>query len=364
MTAGGRLKTGGKPSRAERQEGYPEVTPAFTWIALALATWVLLGTIVDINAHNHDFVDDTFFTPWHMLMYSGMAANGLFFVVMQYHYVGRGHSLLKALPREYLLSFAGVLLFGVGGVLDLGWHEIFGFEASTDALVSPTHLLLVLAGIMFMSGPLRSFLSQGRTSGSWAELFPPIASALTMLTIGTLFTLFANGWTQLDHFVTPEVEAEVITQSLSSLRPLHTTTITSVLIPAALFTGVLLFLRQRMVLPFGAVTFVLLVNALFMIYIRWQWTSEHAIVLLAPLVAGLLGDWLLSRPPAGSPIIALRQFAFLVPFVCTLGMFVILQLTAGMWWSIHMWLGVSFMAGAVGVGMSSLLTTRELPQAA
>ena len=45
-------------------------------------------------------------------------------------------------------------------------------------------------------------------------------------------------------------------------------------------------------------------------------------------------------------------------------MFVILQLTAGMWWSIHMWLGVSFMAGAVGVGMSSLLTTRELPQAA
>ena len=346
-----------KTAGTARREGYPELTPAFTWVTLFLGIWGFLGSVVDINAHNHGFVDETFLTPFHFLMYSGVAANGLFYVIMQYRNVGRGHSLMKALPKEYLLSFAGVLIFGVGGVFDLFWHEIFGFEAGVDALVSPSHLVLLVGGMLFISGPLRSFLSQGRSEGSWSELFPPIASALQLFTIGTLFTLYTNVWTQLDRYVVPEV-------ILDSQRPLHAYTVAGVLIPAALMTGTLLFLRQRMVLPFGTVTLMLLVNALIMFYIRLQWTSPHAVVLLAPVIAGLLGDWLLSRPPIGSPIIALRQFAFVVPFVCMISLFVILQLNAGsIWWTEHMWVGVSFMAGAVGLGMSALLTTRELPQA-
>ena len=148
------------------------------------------------------------------------------------------------MPKEYLLSFVGVLVFGVGGVFDLFWHEIFGFEAGVDALVSPSHLVLLVGGMLFISGPLRSFLSQGRSEGSWSELFPPIASALQLFTIGTLFTLYTNVWTQLDRYVVPEV-------ILDSQRPIHAYTVAGVLIPAALMVGTLLFLRQRMVLPFG-----------------------------------------------------------------------------------------------------------------
>ncbi|MCY3718286.1 MAG: hypothetical protein OXG07_01855 [Anaerolineaceae bacterium] len=340
-----------------RREGYPELTPAFTWTALVLGLWVFFGSVVDINAHNHGFVDDTFFTPFHLLLYSGVAANGLFYVIAQFRNVGRGHSLMKALPKEYLLSFAGVLLFGIGGVFDLAWHEIFGFEEGVDALVSPSHLLLVVAGMMFISGPLRSFLSQGKSTGGWSELFPPIASATAILTIGTLFTLYTNVWTQLSHYVTPEIV-------IDSPRPLQAYTVAGVLIPAALMAGTIIFLRQRVVLPFGAVTFVFLANALIMLYIRWEWNQVHVPVLLAPIIAGLLGDWLLARPERGSHVIALRQFAFVVPAVYMLALFILLQLTGGgIWWTEHMWPGVSLMAGAAGLGVAALLTTKPYPQA-
>ena len=60
---------------------------------------------------------------------------------------------------------------------------------------------------------------------------------------------------------------------------------------------------------------------------------------------------------------ALRCFAFLTPCVCMLLFFSSLQLSAGLWWSIHMWLGASFMAGAVGLGMSALLMKKAIPEA-
>ena len=345
------------PARARRREGYPAITPAFTWTALALGIWVLLGAIVDIHAHNHGQVDETFFTPFHLLMYSGVAANGLFYVVMQYRNVGRGHRLLQALPQGYLLSFGGVLLFGLGGVLDLVWHELFGFEAGIDALVSPSHLVLVTSGILFMSGALRSFLAEEGPRHGWQALFPPIAAVLMVLILGTLFTGYNNVWSQVDRYVTIDPEDD-------SRKLAEAYTVATVLIPAGLMTGALLYLRQRMVLPVGAVTFLLVVNALAMFYIRLEDTAPHAAVLLAPLLAGLAGDWLLARPASASPLPALRLCATLVPFLMTFGLFVILQLTAGIWWSTHMWVGVSCMAGAVGLGLAGLVNPRELPRAA
>ncbi|MCY3906293.1 MAG: hypothetical protein OXF63_03485 [Anaerolineaceae bacterium] len=347
------LASGTKAAGAGRREGYPELTPAFTWTALALGVWVLLGAIVDIHAHNHGQVDETFFTPFHLLMYSGIAANGLFYVVMQYRYVARGHRLLQALPKAYLLSFGGVLLFGVGGVFDLIWHTLFGFEAGIDALVSPAHLLLALSGLLFMSGPLRSFLAQGTPGQGWKLLFPPLTAALMALTLATLFTGFNNVWSQVDRYVALDPD--------SNRRLAEAYTVATVLIPAALMTGAPLFLRRRMALPVGAVTFLLFANALVMFFIRLEDTAPHAPVLLAPLLAGLAGDWLLAREP-GSPLPALRLCAFAVPFIMTFGLFVILLLGAGIWWSTHMWVGVSFMAGAVGLALAGLVRAEDLPQ--
>ena len=172
-----------------------------------------------------------------------MVANGLFYAGAQYRNVGRGYSLWQALPGQYLLSFAGVLFYGIGGVLDLIWHEFFGVEQGIEEVISPTHLLLITSGMILASGPLRSFLAQDSMPRGWKQLFPPITSALMALSGATLFTRFVNVWALTDHYVPHDI--------VGSRTAVEAWTVAGVLIPAALTTGTLLFLRQRMVLPFG-----------------------------------------------------------------------------------------------------------------
>ena len=40
----------------------------------------------------------------------------------------------------------------LAGVLDLAWHELFGFEVDVESLLSPTHLLLRAAGLLMLGG--------------------------------------------------------------------------------------------------------------------------------------------------------------------------------------------------------------------
>ncbi|MCY4526541.1 MAG: hypothetical protein OXB89_08015 [Anaerolineaceae bacterium] len=122
-------------------------------------------------------------------------------------------------------------------------------------------------------------------------------------------------------------------------------------------------LPQEYLLPFGAVTFLVVANALIMLYVRWQWTRDHAVVLLAALIAGLAGDWRLTRSGGSSPLVMLRRFAFVAPFLPIFSLFVILQLSATIWWNTHLWPGVSLLAGAPGLVLGVLLTQGELPAA-
>lgn len=38
---------------------------------------------------------------------------------------------------------AGAFIFGLGGFGDMIWHTVFGIEVGTNALFSPTHLMLL-----------------------------------------------------------------------------------------------------------------------------------------------------------------------------------------------------------------------------
>lgn len=43
------------------------------FVTMLLGTWLVLGIFIDGYAHNHDVVE-TFFTPWHAILYSGFLA--------------------------------------------------------------------------------------------------------------------------------------------------------------------------------------------------------------------------------------------------------------------------------------------------
>ncbi|MBZ0298212.1 MAG: hypothetical protein K8J31_00640 [Anaerolineae bacterium] len=342
------------PARTRRKPGWPLAGQRFDLLATALAAWVILGVFIDVNAHNHGRVDDTFFTPWHFLLYSGVLANGIFLGIAQYRHVGQGYAWLRALPKGYLPSLIGVVLFGGGGGFDFVWHSLFGFEVNLEALLSPAHLWLATGAVLFLIGPLRATWGRAQAAG-WRDLFPAIVSATITLSLLTMFTEFAHVMSQPDVFATRSPGGNRYFWDVTQAA--------SVLIPAVLMSATLLLLLRRWRLPFGAVTFVLTVNALLMFYLRLGYIGEYWLVLLAAPLAGLVGDVaiLRLRPSLARPG-ALRLVAFAVPFVYFLAYFAILLTTARIGWTIHLWLGVTVMAGITGLGLSYLVAPPALPE--
>ena len=356
----GRLMTASKiqaqapMTGTQRKSGYPLAGRRFDLLASALAAWVLIGIFIDVHAHNHGQVDNTFFTPWHFLLYSGVLANGVMLGIAQYRNVGQGFAWTRSLPKGYLLSQIGVLIFAVGGAFDFVWHSLFGFEVNLEALLSPSHLLLALGGTLFLVGPLRSLWGREDTDSGWARLFPGIFSAALVMSVLTLFTEFANIVNQMDSFAGrgPSGNSFYVDSTL----------IAAVLIPAVILSGTLLLLLRRWQLPRGTVTFILTANALLQFYLRSGYIGDYWPALLAAPVAGIIGDLIIARwKPSVGRVTALRFFAFVVPLSYFLGFFVMLQLIGGIWWTIHLWLGACFMAGIVGLGLSYLLAPPAIP---
>src|SRR5439155_3988505 len=115
---------------------------------VVFGTWLVTGLFVDGWAHNHQ-KPETFFTPWHAVLYSGFGAAVLWGVI-------DGRRRPWSPPAGQRLTNVGAVLFGIGGAADMVWHQVFGIEVNLAALLSPTHLLLMTGGILAASGPFRA----------------------------------------------------------------------------------------------------------------------------------------------------------------------------------------------------------------
>ena len=121
-----------------------------------LGLWLVLAVFLDGWAHINLPSLETFFTPWHAALYSGMLATAAWTAVVIWRNRTPGQPLLQAIPPGYRGTAAGVILFGTAGGLDLLWHELLGIEVSLDALVSPTHLLLGFSLFLILGTAVRS----------------------------------------------------------------------------------------------------------------------------------------------------------------------------------------------------------------
>lgn len=342
-------------NRRARRQGYPVATRSFDLVALALAAWVVLGAYVDGIAHVNGATDDTFFTPFHLLLYTGMLAKGLFLVGAQLRNINRGHGWLQALPRGYLISLGGVVVMGMGGFLDFLWHTAFGIEVNIEAALSPSHLVAAMGTMMFITGPLRALWGRAQAQRGWRQLFPAIASALLAVSLLSLFLQFAHAISWAEIFASGNAPGGLFVWDHALVA--------MVIVPALLMGAIVLLLLRRWTLPFGAVTFLLLGNNFLMFLVRAaDYGGSNWLLLLAPLVAGLVADLLLLRlqkPRLGAA--ALRLVSFAVPGVYFFAFFVILQLSGGIWWSIHMWTGVTALAGILSLMMSYVVVPPPLP---
>ncbi|HEX2620924.1 MAG TPA: hypothetical protein VHL11_12275 [Phototrophicaceae bacterium] len=329
-----------------RIKGYPADSLRFDWLMTGLSFLFILGLHLDGWAHNHGQVDNSFFTPWHAVLYSAFGLVGLALVVTQFRNVSQGYSFTKALPRGYGLALIGVAIFAAAGAGDFVWHSVFGFEAKLATLMSPAHLALATGAFLFLSAPLRAAWHRKNLSG-WRDLFPVVATLTFLLALFAFFVQY-NGYLDKPEWI--------INRSNADDGMLQIFRFTSVFIQSALFSGLVLFALRRWQLPVGTMTFMLGVTTLLYFWVRHRFIVDHALVLAAPFIAGILLDGLLwTLHPSVEKIGWLRLFAFLMPFVLTLSYFGVLMAAYRISWSVHLWLGLTFFAGIIGLFMSYLV---------
>ncbi len=306
---------------------------AYDWAQAGLQTLFLGGLFVDGWAHFHGKVDDSFFTPWHAVFYGGFVLCAGFLILTMMINRARGHTGRATLPAGYALTLTGTVIFAAGGVADMAWHTAFGIEQATEALLSPSHLLLAAGMFLMMSGPLRAAWRRRETHAPYSAI---LSLALTLTGL-TFITSYAN----------PIVDVYFN----------GTEMVTAIMLTTGLTMGFVLFAIRRWTFKPGSFTLIFTFNAALMSVLQDRYE-----LIYAWFAAGIIADGLyaLLRPDVKSPV-RLRWFALWIPVVMFGFYFLTLYVTQDLHWRIHTWGGGIVLAGVVGLFLSFLLVPPNMP---
>src|SRR3954452_792328 len=122
---------------------------------LVAAAWLVTGLQLDAYAHATTPELETFWTPWHAVLYSGIAASGLTLVWLLRSRLPRipTYESVLALPNALRIPMLGMAFLLVGGGIDTLWHNIFGIEQGLEIFVSPSHEFIILGMVLVATGP-------------------------------------------------------------------------------------------------------------------------------------------------------------------------------------------------------------------
>ena len=151
--------------------------------------WFFVGAWIDSSAHTYLLDDiETFFTPWHAVLYSGYAFS--VFVAMY----------VKNSIKDYKFDVGvlGAVIFGIGGASDAVWHTLLGIEVGVEPLITPSHLMLFLGAFLmldyvFASRPEKNSLD-----------FAAVFSAATSYGLVMFITSFLNPFIRRGPFYSKE----------------------------------------------------------------------------------------------------------------------------------------------------------------
>ena len=222
--------------------------------------WLVIGLLVD--AYNHVTNPDleSFWTPWHALFYSGFTATAIWIGRVALKRRQSTGGIVDWAPPGYRLSIIGVAIFGVGGVGDAIWHTVFGVESSLDALLSPTHLMLWIGGLLMLSTGLRvAWMTDAPKAARSYRDFLPVTLSLA-LTVNVVAFFFIYAWNLNDPGVIRSVYAPngVIVDSAEGAAAFG---VLGVLVQTVILIIPALLVRRRWTVPVGTMTTVFSVVA-------------------------------------------------------------------------------------------------------
>lgn len=302
---------------------------------VVLAGWLMAGVYLDAWAHvSH--LPDSFWTPWHAILYSGLMACGVFLFAI------RATPYRVLLGRGYRLSLLGFALGMAAGVSDAIWHTVFGVEFDVEAAVSPPHLAVALGILFVVTGPARA---------AWVKRsfgVPAVLSLLYGLSILTVILDYANPFSAV--FGSRPAPARELVQLE------QTVALFAFITYAALLAGVAVIAVRNderfapwLGLIVGAnAAAMTLVNA----PLHPSATPLFLGVALCTGVAVVIAAVSL-RPSADRPWM-LRAFVFLIPVFLYVAYSVAVTLGVGTWWSPTFWNGLIAVGSIAALLVSSI----------
>lgn len=306
--------------------------------------WVVAGLYVDGWAHNEG-KPESFFTPWHGLLYSGFLAGMVWTAVSERRL--RRQGIVLPLDRLATIGFGA---FAFGGLADLVWHQVFGIEKDLAALLSPSHLLLMAAGLLLVTMPIRVMLDLERDPAERAEpqrwaTFGPVAVSLTLLVaVVSFFMQFASGLYVDDFQLDSDWE---VTRAYG---------VVSMLLSTVLVVGALVWVTGPWPRPAPG-TFTLVFGGAAVLMAGLEGFERAAIVVPIAL-AGAVADVLVARQ------VPVRVVAAAVPAALWTGWFVTYQLVWGESWPAEVSSGTVVLSALLGYGLALLATTPRTVRAA
>jgi hypothetical protein len=132
-------------------------SPLQRWALAIASTWMVVGLQFDAWAHANIPDLETFWTPWHAVMYSGIAFCMLavgWVIWPHLHLDGPWKQLLIELPKSAWISVVGMSLLLLSGGIDTAWHLVFGIENELEIFISPSHTGLILGMVLLPLGPV------------------------------------------------------------------------------------------------------------------------------------------------------------------------------------------------------------------
>ncbi|MBK8139192.1 MAG: hypothetical protein IPK52_25800 [Chloroflexi bacterium] len=324
-------------NRRTIRASYAASSARFDLLMAALSALFLGGLWVDGWAHFHGRVDGSFFTPWHLVFYSAFAISALTLGAKLWRGISDGHAFARALPKGYGLSLAGIVIFGLGGVGDMVWHTLFGIEGGTEALLSPTHIMLGIGMALVYTGPIRSAWSRasdGETLAGWRALAPMLIGATLFLSLLMFLTSYA-------HPLTAPMAHEPIGRGGIQ----QDFGVTAILLESGLLAAIVGVLLYRWRLPVGAVSLMAFVSAALLTILVDSYPFLPALAVALLIVEGAL-YWL--KPSRERPVAFIISLA-LIPALVYTAYFLAIDAVAGrVYWSVHVWTGAIVLAGVVG----------------
>lgn len=328
----------------------PELTAQDNVLAVVFGFWTIVGLFLDGWAHDNG-KPESFFTPWHGILYSGFgaAAVAALWVVMRNRVPSRPWR--EAIPAGHGVTLMALGAFAIGAVGDLTWHEVLGIEVGVEALLSPTHLLLMVGGLVALTDPVRRAWRQpdGRPE-TLKSFLPVVLSAALALAVVGFFLAYLSPFVNdaagasfergpdvpHDH---PATDPDELLQMLGIASILTTTVLVAVVVAA---------LRRRWRTPDG--TFTVLMGVTFLLFVGLD-ELRQAPMVLAGLAAGAVMDRLRHRPtwlvvPAGTTVLWLGYF----------GIYRLLE--GGIGWSAELWSGTIVLSAVLAASIAAAASVR------